>query len=343
MAFPCCNHKVDCGTQGASGFPGTLEFDLPFANLTSETPDRFSYVSINYGYDWDHPSLGSIWFSRFCVGVCESVISQEEADLCAARLSEILCVEYPPGSNGSGGDDGTTGGTGTGGNNPPCCTPPSDPPYPYFYNQQVLASAQCPDGTTFNYVVPAGQFVARSQVLADRMAATYALSQARSARICLGTFTSTCCIGAAYASSMTPTGGVTPLSADVISGSLPPGIFMTMAANARTVILSGTPTATGQYDFILRVSDVLGRYMQKAYRITVSGILNASTLIDGTVGVAYAETLLASLMTLPLTWAVASGSTLPPGLNLNSASGAIFGTPTTAGTYTFTIEVTDGA
>lgn len=39
-------------------------------------------------------------------------------------------------------------------------------------------------------------------------------------------------------------------------------------------------------------------------------------------------------------WSLKGGSVLPPGLSLNP-SGAITGTPTTAGTYTFTIQVTD--
>ena len=56
----------------------------------------------------------------------------------------------------------------------------------------------------------------------------------------------------------------------------------------------------------------------------------------GTTGGAYAGTL-ASL--LPGTWTVAGG-TLPPGLTVDPATGAITGTPTTPGTYTFTARFT---
>jgi hypothetical protein len=41
-----------------------------------------------------------------------------------------------------------------------------------------------------------------------------------------------------------------------------------------------------------------------------------------------------------LAWALASGS-LPPGLSLNSSSGLISGTPTTAGSYVFTVQVSN--
>ena len=44
----------------------------------------------------------------------------------------------------------------------------------------------------------------------------------------------------------------------------------------------------------------------------------------------------------PYTFAIASGG-LPPGLSLNPSTGAITGTPTTAGPFNFTVKVTDAA
>src|SRR5260370_581794 len=63
------------------------------------------------------------------------------------------------------------------------------------------------------------------------------------------------------------------------------------------------------------------------------------SLDNGTVGVAYNATLSAAGGPLPYTWSLASGS-LPPGL-APSTSGTISGTPTTAGSYTFTIQASD--
>ena len=67
-----------------------------------------------------------------------------------------------------------------------------------------------------------------------------------------------------------------------------------------------------------------------------------ATLPAGTVGAAYNQTLTASGGTAPYTYAITMG-TLPPGLSLGSTTGVISGTPTTGGTYTFTITATDSA
>lgn len=48
------------------------------------------------------------------------------------------------------------------------------------------------------------------------------------------------------------------------------------------------------------------------------------------------------IVNMTVAWSVSAGS-LPPGLHLLGGTGLIFGTPTTAGTYTFTIQVDGGA
>ncbi|MCI0402620.1 MAG: Ig domain-containing protein [Acidobacteria bacterium] len=65
-------------------------------------------------------------------------------------------------------------------------------------------------------------------------------------------------------------------------------------------------------------------------------------LPDGTVGVAYSVTLQVFGGTAPLTFSVSAG-TLPAGLSLNTATGAISGTPTLAQTQMFTLRVQDNS
>ena len=75
-----------------------------------------------------------------------------------------------------------------------------------------------------------------------------------------------------------------------------------------------------------------------------SGYLNISTvsLLDGTVGAAYSQTLTATGGTAPYTWAV-TGGVLPPPLVLAAGTGIISGTPTTSGIFSFIVTVTDSA
>jgi len=69
-------------------------------------------------------------------------------------------------------------------------------------------------------------------------------------------------------------------------------------------------------------------------------VMTTTSMPTGTVSVAYSATLTANGGTTPYTWSIPSGS-LPGGLALNAASGAITGTPTNTGTFTFTARVSD--
>lgn len=70
-------------------------------------------------------------------------------------------------------------------------------------------------------------------------------------------------------------------------------------------------------------------------------ITTASPLPDGTVGVAYSQTIAASDVVGTPVWTIDSGA-LPAGLSLNSSTGEISGTPTTVESATFTVLMTSG-
>lgn len=70
--------------------------------------------------------------------------------------------------------------------------------------------------------------------------------------------------------------------------------------------------------------------------------LSPSTLPNAAVSTAYSQTIAASGSTAPYTYGVTSG-TLPAGLTLNASTGVLNGTPTTAGTSTFIITVSDAS
>jgi large repetitive protein len=145
-------------------------------------------------------------------------------------------------------------------------------------------------------------------------------------------------VGAAYSQTLAATGGTTPYTWSVASGTLPSGVTLSAAG-----ALSGTPTAAGTSNFTVQVTDAASRTDTQALSIVVGTGVNitTTTLPAGTVGAAYSQALAATGGTTPYTWAVSAG-TLPAGVTLSGA-GVLSGTPVGAGTSTFTVEVTDAA
>lgn len=122
---------------------------------------------------------------------------------------------------------------------------------------------------------------------------------------------------------------------------LPAGMSM-----SATGLLTGTPTAQGNYTPQFTVTDSIGATASVSLALAVTTlptlqITTGQVLPAGIVGTFYGQQLLASGGVQPYSWSLVSGS-LPLGLLLSNVGG-ITGTPTTTGTSTFTAKVTDAA
>jgi large repetitive protein len=127
------------------------------------------------------------------------------------------------------------------------------------------------------------------------------------------------------------------------SGTLPPGV----ALDANTGLISGTPTAAGQFDFqVLAKVSADGRSDTKSLAIVVRNPVSIAAaepfsdprLAASEVAAPFEAMLVASGGTGTYTWSLTAGS-LPSGLTF--AEGAISGTPRVPGSFPFTITVTD--
>jgi hypothetical protein len=153
-------------------------------------------------------------------------------------------------------------------------------------------------------------------------------------------------VGVAYSQQLTATGGTGGLTWQVTTGTLPAGLTL----NALTGLISGTPTAAAAgVPLTFKVSDSSSPALSATanFTMTITGgsggpTITTASLGNGTVGVAYSQTLAATGGSLPYSWQLTSGA-LPAGLTFSPA-GVLSGTPSVAVNATpLTFKVTDAS
>ena len=137
-------------------------------------------------------------------------------------------------------------------------------------------------------------------------------------------------------------GGSPPFTWKVTTGAPPPGLTLGNDGS-----LSGTPTSAGTGTFTVTATDsaspagTASRPFSVLIQSTVAPVITQTPLPPATNGIYYAYQFAETGGALPLSWAVTSGA-LPPGLTLGS-DGSLSGTPTAAGSFTFTVTLADSA
>ena len=165
------------------------------------------------------------------------------------------------------GQEGGTGGGGSG---------------PIFFSAMQQCTVTCPDGLPFTYTVPAGAFAGTSQQAANTAANTFACQQAATRSICLsGIAPNFYTVGNAFTGTITATGGSLASGSNtnkwqLIGGSLPPGLtFNGGNLTGNTATITGTPTQTGLFSFIIQITDPLGDQMTKTFSLGSCGANSA--------------------------------------------------------------------
>jgi hypothetical protein len=133
----------------------------------------------------------------------------------------------------------------------------------------------------------------------------------------------------------------------VVSGKLPAGLIMPQTYGCCGDVIAGTPTAAGAYRFTVQVKDGVGDTARQGFSIAVGPpapleiTFPATCCPAGSVGASYLQNFFVSGGVGPMTGAISAGA-LPPGLHLSASPPiSITGTPTTAGTFAFTVRITD--
>jgi hypothetical protein len=148
----------------------------------------------------------------------------------------------------------------------------------------------------------------------------------------IAAFSGFSCAQQDYTFTIMATGTNIPIALTVTGGSLPPGLTLTPDG-----VLSGSPTTPGAYSFTVTATDSNNQTSAKDMNFVVLGIVTDSVLPDGAQGTAYSQQLVGGGG--EDTFVITAGS-LQTGLTMNEF-GLISGTPSTSGSTTFTVTVTD--
>lgn len=324
-----CPIRISC--------PGS---DFPITNYSAEGPqDVATHIGVVYP---------TTWFKGGCLSICESTVSQEEADQCALA-QEAAC-------------------------NPP-------PPPILYCNTDQSVEVACSDGVTISsFTAQAGLFCAfTSQADVDAQALAYAQLQA--AALCGSgtlycsneqtcsyvcpttletiTFTAPANLFCAYTSQAAVDAFAYDFACGQAASRCPPTIDppgSTTFFNTAQTCLELCPGGTTWFGFSVPAGIFAGQTQAAANAQAHSyacsrAILNRICLSVvpplACVGTPYIQVVYATNASGPVnmaTWSIPYGYFLPPGMLLNScvnsSSCAFLGTPTTAGTFVFRIRGT---
>jgi|SRR5215469_3766225 len=149
-------------------------------------------------------------------------------------------------------------------------------------------------------------------------------------------------VNQSYEAAVSGSGGLPPYT-----WSVTPALPANLSFNTQTGAITGTPVTVGTTSHTFTLQDSLSppQAVQKTLSLTINPppaplSITTTSLPAGTVGVPYNQTVNATGGTGPLTWSIVAGA-LPQNLGINPMTGVISGTPTAAGTSSFTVQVAD--
>ena len=209
-----------------------------------------------------------------------------------------------------------------------------------FSNQGVLSGTPIVAGS-----FPLTFTVTDSSTPAKSTSTSFTLTVANTPLVFTSSAVPTAVVGKPYIQALPVVGGTQPYNATVTNGTLPPGLLLSSGG-----VLNGTASGTGSFTFTVTVTDssTPTKTATQTFTMAVNTLVITTTVLpNGIVGVPYSAPINTGGGTLPLSFSLTTAA-FPPGLLIQqppptATSGALTGTPTLAGTYTFSESVVDSS
>jgi len=322
----------------ADGYVGTT-YSAPYSISGGAAPHRWSVASgtLPAGLELDKDS-GILSGTPTAAGNSSFVVRATDANGTPANMPSTIAVYEAPAVAGTPSAEGYVGAeypaftyAQTGGKGPYkwAVATGAVPAGMALSEAGILSGTPTAAGTSnFTVRVEDANGVTATSASSVAVYATPTVTNAPSAN---GWYTDT-----AYSFTFTAAGGKAGYAWSVVSGAVPTG--MSLGANG---VLSGTPGTAGNYNFTVRVTDANGQTADRAVSVVVFPPPQATNQAgpDNYVGYGYSFTFSSWGGRGPHTWSVVSGA--PPAGTTLGTNGVLSGTTTVAGTYYFTVRVTD--
>ena len=143
--------------------------------------------------------------------------------------------------------------------------------------------------------------------------------------------------GTPYVATLTAAGGQGPYAFATGAGAPPSGLTLSAAGE-----ISGTPTASGTFNFTAVATDANGQTGARSYSITIGMptlAVTPASIPTATAGSPYTTSFSVSGGIAP--YVLAHAGALPAGVTFNAGTGTLSGTPTESGSFAISITATD--
>ncbi|OFY86489.1 MAG: hypothetical protein A3F72_14990 [Bacteroidetes bacterium RIFCSPLOWO2_12_FULL_35_15] len=321
ITYSITNGGTGAGITGLpAGVTGSFSAGVFTISGTPTVTGAFSYSVITTGACTPATATGNILVTPDASIALSSVVGTDAQSLCANTALTTITYNVTGGGTGAGVSGLPTGVTGS-------------------YSGGIFTISGTPASTgTFNYSITTSGTCIQPTVTGSIIVTPNAAIVLTSA---VGTNTQTLCVNTAMTLiTYSVSGGGTGAG---ITG-LPNGITGSYSAGVYTI--SGTPTTTGTFNYTVTTT---GTCAQTTAIGSIIVSTNAAIAITSAVGT-NAQTLCINTAITPITYSVTGGGTgagvtgLPSGVTGSYAGGVftISGTPTTSGTYNYTVTTTGG-